>query len=854
MSDYDHAAIEAKWQARWAQERTFAAPPPSARPKYYMLEMFPYPSGKLHMGHVRNYSIGDVVARFKRARGFDVLHPMGWDAFGLPAEQAAIKHGTHPAKWTRENIAFMRGQLKSLGFSYDWDREFATCDPEYYRWEQQIFLKMVEKGLAYKKTALVNWSPTSGVLANEQVVDGCDWRTGEPVVQKELAQWYLRITDYAQELLDGLDGLDGWPHAVKAQQEAWIGRSVGAEIRFAVEGEPEPLVVFTTRPDTLYGCTFMSLAPEHPWTRRLAAGTPQQAEVDAFVDEMGTTEKAERMDDKTEKRGVFLGRYAINPVNGRRVPIYTANFVLADYGTGAVMAVPAHDQRDWDFATKYGIDKVQVIAPEGGVEWSLTESAWTGAGTLVNSGAHDGIDAVAGKQAVIDELTAAGTGSATINFRLRDWLFSRQRYWGCPVPIVYCGACGTVPVPEDQLPVVLPEDTDFDVQDPRSPLERTESFVNTTCPRCGAAAKRDTDTFDTFMESSWYWARYASPDFEGGMVDPESAARFLPVDHYVGGIEHAVMHLLYARFYTKVLRDLGVLTIDEPFTNLLCQGMVCHATYKADGQWIYPDDVEAARAAGKAVEVGRVEKMSKSKCNTVDPQALLSRYGADTARLFLMFAAPPHKDVDWSDSGVEGAYRFLTRIWRLVTRRLDLLRGAGDIPERLAPDSMALLRFVHKTVQRVTDDAERRLQLNTAISATMELVNAMTSFDAVDGQPRDLDADEAAVLRFAVETLLTLLAPFAPHAANELWERLGHDTLIEDVPWPEADPALLVDDTIKLAVQVKGKLRGTIEVAADASQADVEAAALALPNVARHLHGTPRRVIYVPGRLVNVVP
>ena len=855
---YDHTAIEAKWQARWAQEGTFAVPESSEKPPFYMLEMFPYPSGKLHMGHVRNYSIGDVIARIKRARGFDVLHPMGWDAFGLPAEQAAIKHGTHPAKWTRPNIDYMRGQLRSLGLSYDWDRELATCDPDYYRWEQMVFVRLLQHGLAYKKTALVNWSETSGVLANEQVVDGKDWRTGEPVVQKELAQWYLRITDYAQELLDSLDGMDGWPHAVKAQQEAWIGRSVGAEIRFEVEGleTDGPLIVFTTRPDTLYGCTFMSLAPEHPWTRVLAAGTEQEAVVSAFVDEMGTTERAERMDDATEKKGVFLGRCAINPVNGRRVPIYTANFVLADYGTGAVMAVPAHDQRDFEFAAKYGIDKAVVIQPAcEALDAATMTEAYTGEGAMVNSGRHDGTHNVAGKEAVIAELEELGAGEATINFRLRDWLVSRQRYWGCPVPIIYCPACGTVPVPEADLPVRLPEDVDFDVQDPRSPLARTESFVNTACPTCGGPAKRDTDTFDTFMESSWYFLRYCSPGYEGGMVEPAAADRFLPVSQYIGGIEHAVMHLLYTRFYTKALRDIGVLQIDEPIDNLLCQGMVCHASYSADGEWIYPTEVAEAEAAGKTVEVGRVEKMSKSKKNTVDPQAMIERYGADTARLFLMFAAPPHKDIEWAESGVEGGYRFLSRIWRLVTRRMDELAGAGPLPDSLDAANLALVRTVHKTIARVTDDAERRMQLNTAIAAIMELLNALAAFDAHKGQPRLLQEEQVATLAFAVRTLLQLLSPFAPHLADELWQRLGHEGLIEDVPWPEADATKLIDDTITVAVQVKGKLRATLEIAVDADQQSVEAAALALPNVAKWLgDAPPRRVIYVKGRLVNIVP
>jgi len=860
---YEPQQVEAKWQRRWAENRTFELADAGDRETFYMLEMFPYPSGKLHMGHVRNYSIGDVLARFKRACGFDVLHPTGWDAFGLPAEQAAIKHGAHPADWTQENIAYMRNQLKQLGFSYDWSREVATCTPEYYRWEQLMFLRMLQAGLAYKKTALVNWSPTSGVLANEQVVDGCDWRTGEPVVQKEMQQWYLRITDYAQQLLDDLDSLPGWPHAVKAQQTAWIGRSTGAQIQFEIEGADSidgvdgRIEVFTTRPDTLYGCTFLSLAPEHPWTRRLAVGTEQEAAVAAFVDEMGLTEKAARMDDATEKRGVFTGRYAINPVNGRRVPIWTANFVLADYGTGAVMAVPAHDQRDFEFATQYGIDKVVVIQPADEVlDVAAMAEAYTGTGTMVASGQHDGTDNEAGKAAVIAELEELAAGSATVNFRLRDWGISRQRYWGCPVPVIYCESCGMVPVPEEDLPVVLPADVDMDPDGPGSPLDYHASFVNTTCPTCAAPAKRETDTFDTFMESSWYFIRFCSAQFGGGMVDPAQARRLLPVNQYIGGIEHAVMHLLYARFYTKVLADLGVLPNDlrEPFTNLLCQGMVTHETYKIDGEWVYPEEAKAAQAQGGAVEVGRIEKMSKSKKNTVDPQALIDQFGADTCRLFALFAAPPEKDLEWTTSGVEGSYRFLKRIWRVVTRRVEDCRVAEAATATDGPAG-DLRRKTHDTIDRVTRDIGERLQLNTAIAAIMELNNAISAFDSEGGQPRELTGQDQAAVAEAIAVMLQLLSPFAPHAANELNALRGHEGLLEDQPWPVADPELLKADTITLAVQVKGKKRGVIEVAADADQATVEAAALAEPNVARHIgDAPPRRVIYVPGRLVNVIP
>ena len=875
---YDPASIEARWQQRWDADKTFAVPDVGGEaPKYYVLEMFPYPSGKLHMGHVRNYSIGDVVARFKRARGFDVLHPMGWDAFGLPAENAAIKRGVHPADWTHRNIAEMRRQLKRLGFSYDWDREVATCEPEYYRWEQSIFLDLLAKGLAYKKGGLLNWCETcQTVLANEQVeADGGCWRCGNPVTQKELAQWYLRITDYAQELLDCLDTMDGWPNAVTTQQVTWIGRSTGAAIFFAIDGDaPEgvdgPIEVFTTRPDTLYGCTFMSLAPEHPWTRKLAAGTAQEAAVNAFADRMARVEKADRMDDKTEKEGVFTGRYAINPVNGRKVPIYTANFVLADYGTGAVMAVPAHDQRDFEFATKYGIDKVVVIDPPGdeALDPGTMEAAFTEAGTMVNSGRHDGTPNEDGKASVIAELEELGAGNGTVNFRLRDWGISRQRYWGAPVPVIYCDVDGMVPVPKDQLPVVLPKDVEIGGEG-GSPLARHAAFVNTTCPTCGGPAKRETDTMDTFMESSWYFLRYCSPHYLGGMVDPEQAKRFLPIDMYIGWIEHAVMHLLYARFYTKALRDLGVLDgIAEPFTNLVCQGMVNHESYKdANGEWLYPTQVEitadgsGARTAthketGEPVTIGRIEKMSKSKMNTVDPETLIDTYGADTMRLFCLFASPPTKDLEWSDAGVEGAWRFIGRVWRLVSAQVETLAGvapySGDGAD-LDGDSKAIRRAVHQTIQRVTVDIDERLNLNTAIAAVMELVNALYKHQAKHAQALASAGPAQAVFAEAIDVVLRLLSPFAPHFTNELWMALGRDTVLEDVAWPEADADAAAEDTIEIVVQVKGKKRGAIAVAPSAPKGDIEAAALA--EVAKWIgDAPPRRVIYVPGRLVNVIP
>ncbi len=883
---YDPAAVEARWQAHWAEDKTFAvAEEAGDKPKFYMLEMFPYPSGKLHMGHVRNYSIGDVVARFKRAKGYDVLHPMGWDAFGLPAENAAIKRGVHPADWTYSNIAVMRRQLQRLGFSYDWDRELATCDADYYRWEQEVFLDLLEKGIAYKKGGLLNWCDScQTVLANEQVdADGGCWRCGEPVIQKELEQWYLRITDYAQELLDCLATMDGWPNAVTTQQVGWIGRSTGASIRFAIAGDlPDGVApdieVFTTRPDTLYGCTFMSLAPEHPLTKRLAAGTEQEAAVNAFVDRMGRTDKADRTDAATEKEGVFIGRYAINPVNGRKVPVYTANFVLADYGTGAVMAVPAHDQRDFEFATKYGIDKVVVIDPPGDVTLdpaTMTE-AYVDPGTMVNSGRHDGTANEAGKASIIAELEELGRGTGTVNFRLRDWGSSRQRYWGAPVPVIYCPHDGMVPVPKEQLPVVLPKDVEIGGEG-GSPLARHEAFWKTSCPKCGGPARRETDTMDTFMESSWYFMRYCSPNYEGGLVDPSMAERFLPVDMYVGGIEHAVMHLLYARFYTKILRDLGYIPkVDEPFANLVCQGMVNHESYQDEhGDWVLPTDVtiKAAteivdgkevvtrkathRETGAPIAIGRVEKMSKSKLNTVDPEALITNYGADTMRLFCLFASPPTKDLEWSDAGVEGASRFIARVWRLVQRQADALRSvdaySGDGRD-LPAAAVDLRRAVHQTIARVTADIDERLQLNTAIAAVMELVNTLYKFEAAHGDAIAAGGSVSAVMTEALEMVLRLLNPFAPHFTNELWETLGRsDVVLEDVAWPQVDESAAADDAIEIVVQVKGKKRVSVSVAANAEQAAIEATAL--EAVAKWLGDVPpRRVIYVPVRLVNIIP
>ncbi len=676
---YHPDQIEAKWQKRWVEQRTFAAPDGGDRPKYYVLEMFPYPSGRIHMGHVRNYTIGDVVARYKRMRGFNVLHPMGWDAFGMPAENAAIDRGVHPARWTRDNIAYMKGQLQRMGFSYDWAREFATCDPSYYRWEQWLFLRMMEHDLVYRKETTVNWCDTcSTVLANEQVEQGRCWRCGHEVGQKELPGWFFRITRYAEELLEWTEKLPGWPPQVLTMQRNWIGKSHGAEVEFPLADREGSIRVFTTRPDTLYGVTFMSLAPEHPLVAELIRGSDREAEVAAFVERVRKEDKIRRTAEDYEKEGVFTGAHAVNPLTGEKVPIFVANFVLMEYGTGAVMAVPAHDQRDFEFARRYGLPIRVVIQPEG-QELSpdtMTE-AYEGEGRMVHSGPFDGMPSREGIRAVIRYLEEKGYGRGTVNYRLRDWGISRQRYWGAPIPVIHCGHCGVVPVPEEDLPVVLPEDVDFS-GGRVVPLAEIPSFYETTCPRCGRPARRETDTMDTFVESSWYFARFACADYDGGMLDPERVNYWMPVDQYIGGIEHAVLHLLYARFYTKVLRDLGLLKVDEPFTNLLTQGMVCMETQRCpEHGWLLPEEVDEGRCRRCGAEVvrGRVEKMSKSKKNVVDPEHLIEKYGADTARLFSLFAAPPEKDLEWSDEGVEGAYRFLRRVWRLVAENIGWLRS-----------------------------------------------------------------------------------------------------------------------------------------------------------------------------------
>ncbi|GAB4272136.1 MAG: leucine--tRNA ligase [Deferrisomatales bacterium] len=770
----------------------------------------------------------------------------------MPAENAAIEKGAHPARWTRENIAYMTGQLKRMGFSYDWDRELATCDPSYYKWEQWLFLRMLERDLAYRKETAVNWCEScETVLANEQVEQGACWRCGTEVVQKELPGWFFRITRYAEELLEWTERLPGWPPQVLTMQRNWIGKSDGAEVDFPLADRDGVIRVFTTRPDTLYGVTFMSLAPEHPLVGALVRGTDREAEVTAFVEQVKKEDKIKRSSEDYEKAGVFTGAYAINQLTGDRIPIFVANFVLMEYGTGAVMAVPAHDQRDFDFARKYDLPVKVVIQPEGPpLDGKTLAEAYVGEGRMVHSGPFDGMGNLEGIGAVTAYLEEKGWGRKAVNYRLRDWGISRQRYWGAPIPVIHCPDCGIVPVPESDLPVVLPEDVEISGGRVR-PLAEIPSFYETTCPRCAGPARRETDTMDTFVESSWYFARFTCADHDRGMLDRARAEYWMPVDQYIGGIEHAVLHLLYSRFYTKVMRDLGVCAVDEPFTNLLTQGMVCMETQRCpEHGWLLPEEVAegACSRCGRPVERGRTEKMSKSKKNVVDPEGLVAQYGADTARLFSLFAAPPEKDLEWSEEGVEGAYRFLRRIWRLAADNLTWLRetepfGGGP----LEGPARALRRKAHETIVRVTENIEDRFHFNTAIAAAMELVNEMAGFSAKDATGRR-------VFREAFDTLLQLLSPMVPHVAEEIWEALGHTTPLSDAPWPIADEQALEKDALLVVVQVNGKVRGRIEVDPSAEEEAVHAAARAEPNVARHLEGKELvKAVYVPGRLLNLV-
>ncbi len=858
---YQPTEIEAQAQQHWEQNDSFKCTEDTGKEKFYCLSMFPYPSGRLHMGHVRNYTIGDVISRYQRMQGKNVLQPMGWDAFGLPAENAAIKNNVAPAKWTYENIGYMRNQLKQMGFGYDWGRELATCHPEYYRWEQWFFTRLMEKGLVYKKEAEVNWDPVDQtVLANEQVIDGRGWRSGALVERKKIPQWFLKITDYADQLLNDLDQLDNWPEQVRTMQRNWIGRSEGVELKFHVEGDGD-LEVFTTRPDTLMGVTYVAVAAQHPLALKAAQTNPELA---AFIEECRHTKVAEADMATMEKKGMALGFEAVHPLSGEKVPVWTANFVLMDYGSGAVMAVPGHDQRDWEFATKYGLPIKQVIKPINKADSvDLSREAYTDKGVLVNSGDYDDLEFEVAFKAIASDLAAKGKGKVTVNYRLRDWGVSRQRYWGTPIPVINCHSCGAVPVPAEQLPVVLPEEVEFDGVG--SPIKKMASFIDTRCPQCGGAAERETDTFDTFMESSWYYARYASRSSENAMLDADKANYWLPVDQYIGGIEHAILHLLYSRFFHKLMRDEGLVNSDEPFSRLLCQGMVLADSYYYEDEnggkvWVSPTDVEIqtddkSRIIGAQLkEDGRplahdgMSKMSKSKNNGIDPQVMIDRYGADTVRLFMMFAAPPEQSLEWSDSGVEGAHRFLKRLWKQV---FDHLQGGAVVTvldsDALNDEQKALRRKVHETIQKVSDDIERRQTFNTAIAAVMELSNAIGKFVDVSAQGR-------AVMQEALETAVRLLAPIVPHITHELWQQLGQRDELLTAPWPQVDQAALVRDSLQLVVQVNGKVRAKITVAADADDDVVLHTALADENVQKHMSGKSlRKKIVVPGKLVNIV-
>ncbi|MCE5983918.1 leucine--tRNA ligase [Pseudomonas sp. LF19] len=862
---YQPREIEAAAQSYWDERKSFEVSEQPGKDTYYCLSMFPYPSGKLHMGHVRNYTIGDVIARYQRMLGKNVLQPMGWDAFGMPAENAAMKNNVAPAKWTYENIEYMKTQLKSLGLAFDWSREVTTCKPDYYRWEQWLFTRLFEKGVIYRKNGTVNWDPADQtVLANEQVIDGRGWRSGALIEKREIPMYYFKITDYADELLESLDELPGWPEQVKTMQRNWIGKSRGMEVQFPYDqasiGHAGALKVFTTRPDTLMGATYVAVAAEHPLATQAAQGNP---ELQAFIDECKSGSVAEADIATQEKKGLATSLFVEHPLTGEKLPVWVANYVLMHYGDGAVMAVPAHDERDFEFAHKYNLPVKAVIrtsaGDEVGSEWLV---AYGEHGQLINSGAFDGLDFQGAFDAIEVALIKKEMGKSRTQFRLRDWGISRQRYWGCPIPIIHCPACGDVPVPEDQLPVTLPENVVPDGAG--SPLARMPEFYECSCPKCGTAAKRETDTMDTFVESSWYFARYASPNYEGGMVDPKAANHWLPVDQYIGGIEHAILHLLYARFFHKLMRDEGLVTSNEPFKNLLTQGMVVAETYyrvasNGGKDWFNPADVEIERDAkakiigatlktdGLPVEIGGTEKMSKSKNNGVDPQAMIEAYGADTCRLFMMFASPPDMSLEWSDSGVEGANRFLRRVWRLAQAHVAQgLPGKLDIAS-LDDGQKVIRRAIHAAIKQASTDVGQFHKFNTAIAQVMTLMNVLEKAPQASEQDR-------ALLHEGLEAVALLLAPITPHISHELWQRLGHQGAVIDAAWPVLDESALVQDSIVLVIQVNGKLRGQIEMPAAASREEVEAAARSNENVLRFTEGLSiRKVIVVPGKLVNIV-
>ena len=854
---YTPQQIEEKWQRHWETGKTFSVKEDAQKKKYYLLEMFPYPSGKIHIGHVRNYTIGDVVARYKRMRGFNVLHPMGWDAFGMPAENAAIAHGIHPSVWTNENIAHMKKQLKRMGFSYDWDREISTCEPEYYRWEQLFFLWMYKKDLVYKKTSMVNWCPDcQTVLANEQVEAGLCWRCSNEVSPRELDQWFFRITAYVEELLEHCDRLPGWPDRVLTMQRNWIGKSHGCELSFPLADGKGDIKVFTTRQDTIFGATFMLIAAEHPLVMELVKGKEREDEIREWVDKIKKHDKVMRTSDYYEKEGIFLDTYCLNPVTKNKMPIYAANFVLADYGTGCVMAVPTHDQRDFEFAKKYNLPLIVVIQPpKKALNVHTMTEAYVEEGILVNSGPFNGMENMKALDKIAEYLESLGRGKKTIQYRLRDWGISRQRYWGAPIPVVYCEKCGALPVPEQDLPVILPRDVEL-TGEGGSPLAKHESFVKTSCPHCKGPARRETDTMDTFVESSWYFDKFCCAAFNDKPgLDRKALDYWMPVDQYIGGIEHAILHLLYSRFFTKVLRDFGVIGVDEPFTNLLTQGMVCKETMKCRQHgYLYPDEAKEGRCihCQEEVVVGKTEKMSKSIKNVVDPDYLIERYGADTARIFCLFASPPEKDLEWSDQGVEGSYRFLNRTWRIVMDYLDDIREIApfDGSSILDGDLKNLRRKTHQTIRKVTRDIDNRFHFNTAISAIMELVNALYQVP----RPAKEDLTALSVIRETVDSLLLLLAPTVPHFSEELWEMMGNKVNTADSPWPEYDPTVVTEEEITIVIQINGKVRGRITVPIDEEEESIKSLARADEKIVKMIEGkTVLKEIYVPRKLLNIV-
>tara|TARA_R110002126_G_scaffold13118_7_gene57310 strand:+ start:219210 stop:221783 length:2574 start_codon:yes stop_codon:yes gene_type:complete len=855
MDRYNIQETEKKWQSLWADEEAFTVEDHvEGKEKYYVLEMFPYPSGKIHVGHVRNYTLGDVVARFRKAEGYNVVHPMGWDAFGLPAENAAIENGRHPAEWTYENIAVMREQLKAMGLSFDWSREVATCSPDYYRHEQKMFLDFYKNDLAYRKESVVNWDPVENtVLANEQVVDGCGWRSGAPVERRTLNQWFLKISEYADDLLTALDDLGGWPEKVRTMQDNWIGKSQGLQFKWDINNYDDGLEVFTTRPDTIFGASFVAIAPDHPLAEKLAG---DKDGFTAFIQQCQALGTSEAAIEKADKLGFDTG-YSVNHpfVDGLTLPLYIANFILMDYGTGAIFGVPAHDQRDFEFATKYGLDIKPVVIPENedAASFQLEGKAYSGEGKLANSAFLDGLDIEAAKSLIISKIEEKNMGQGKTQYRIRDWGVSRQRYWGCPIPMIHCAACGIVPVPEDQLPVILPEDVSF--EEAGSPLANHPTWKHTSCPECGAEAQRETDTFDTFFESSWYFARYCDAQNEDKAFAKDKADYWLPVDQYIGGVEHAVMHLLYARFFMRALSACGYTDVKEPFKALYTQGMVNHATYKDEsGKWVFPNDVMKQddgsfthANTGEKITEGAVIKMSKSKKNVIDPQEIMDSYGADSARLFILSDSPPDRDLEWSESGLEGAWRFINKLHRTTHDFIDQKHNlTADAPSGLSDESKALRGLTHKTASQIKADITN-FHMNKAVARCRELYNAITSFKTASN-------DDNWAVKEALEYLIRMMNPMIPHVTEQLWQDFGHQNKLYDAPWPVTDESLIVEDTVNIAVQVNGKLRATIKLPKDIEKSDAEEQALSEPAVRRALEGkTIRKVIVVPGRVVNVV-